>query len=110
VFERVDDSSGQVQDIYRDAAAALPSLAGQMTENEQAQLPDRLMPMLLADDYGLVESVVAGVVPLLPASVLERFDAGLTAAAQKIGPVREEGRGWDCGPPPPKWSDLRYGL
>ena len=95
VFERVDDSTGQVQAVYHEAASAVPSLAEKLADKEKAHLPDRLMPLLRADDYGLIERVVSAVVPLLPSSVIGHFDAVLIAAAQEIGPVRSEARDWE---------------
>lgn len=95
VFERVDDAAGQVQEVYREAAAALPGLTEKLGDHAKARLADRLMPLLPADDYGLIEQEIGAVVPLLPASVLERFDAALTAAAREIGPVRHESRDWE---------------
>ena len=94
VFERVDDSSGQVQEVYREAGEAVPVLVRSFSDAEKAKLPDRLMPLLLEDDYGLIETVLAGVVPLLPSAAIERLDAGLAAAAQEIGRVRAEERDW----------------
>src|SRR5829696_1471829 len=94
VFERVDDSTGQVQEVYWDAAEAVPALVRSFSDAEKAKLPDRLMPLLHQYDHGLIETVLAGVVPLLPAAAIERLDAGLAAAAQEIGPVRAEERDW----------------
>ena len=56
VFERVDDSSGHIQAIFHDAAAALPGLAERMHDDGKARILDRLIPLLLADGYGLIES------------------------------------------------------
>src|SRR5829696_8952461 len=95
VFERVDDSSGQVQEVYRGAAEAVPALARNFSDAQKAQLPDRLMPLLNQDDHGLIETVLAGVIPLLPSAAIDRLDAALAAAAQAIGPVRAEERDWE---------------
>ena len=95
VYERVDDSTGQVQEVYREAASALPSLVEKLADSEKMRLPDRLLPLLLVDDYGLIEHVVSAVVPLLPPPAIERLDAALATAAQEIGPVRHEERDWE---------------
>jgi hypothetical protein len=94
VFERVDDSTRQVQEVYWDAAEAVPALVRSFSDAEKAKLPDRLMALLHQDDHGLIETVLAGVVPLLPSASIERLDAGLAAAAREIGPVRADERDW----------------
>src|SRR4051794_20648344 len=95
VFERVDDSSGQVQQVYWDAAEAIPALVRNHSDPEKARLPDRLMPLLHEDDQGLIESVLEGVVPLLPSAAIERLDGALAAAAQEIGPPKADERAWE---------------
>jgi hypothetical protein len=94
VFERVDDSSGHVQAGYWAAAEALPGLAERLADNEKAQLPERLLPLLAADSYGLVERVAHALVPLLPADARDRFDAALASAVQEIGPAGDGARDW----------------
>lgn len=95
VFERVDDSSGTVQQVYHAAAEALPDLAAKLSDDEKGQLPNRLMPLLHADGYGLIERVVSSVIPLLPPPALDQFDAALTAASQEIAPARNGHRDWE---------------
>src|SRR3954451_22605 len=43
IFERVDDSSGQVQQVYWDAAEAVPQLVRDFSDAQKARLPDRLI-------------------------------------------------------------------
>src|SRR4051812_35607566 len=95
VFERVDDSSGQVQQVFWDAAEAILGLVRNHSDPEKARLPDRLMPLLHEDDHGLIESVLEGVVPLLPSAAIERLDGALAAAAQEIGPPKADERAWE---------------
>ncbi len=95
VFDRVDDSSGQVQAIYAAAAEALPGIAAKLTDAEKAQLVDRLTPLLLLDDHGLIETVIDGAIPLLSPTAAERLDKALAAAAKEIGPVRADVRDWE---------------
>lgn len=94
VFARVDDSNGQVQAVFHRAAAALPGLVEALADEDRASLSDRLTALLLVDDYGLIESVVVTLVPLLPAAALARLDAALVQAGEAIGPVREGLRDW----------------
>ena len=42
VFERIDDSSGRLQNVYHEAAAALPDLVGRLEQADKASIPDRL--------------------------------------------------------------------
>ena len=96
VFERVDDSSGHIQAIFHDAAAALPGLAERMNDDGRARLLDRLIPLLLADGYGLIETVVDDTIPLLRAPELARIDTALAATLQEIGPVvGDTTHGWE---------------
>jgi hypothetical protein len=95
VFERVDDSSGTVQQVYRAAAEALPGVALRLADDEKGQLPNRLMPLLLTDGYGLIERVIALLIPLLPLSALDHFDAALAAAFQEIDLSRSGHRDWE---------------
>jgi hypothetical protein len=76
VFERVDDSSGQIQAIFHDAADALPALIERLSEDDKARLIERLLPLLKSDGYGLIEKVVHDTVPLLPSVNSPSIDAG----------------------------------
>ena len=94
MFERVNHFGGQVQEVYHAVAEALPPLAERLTDDAKTQLPERLMPLLLADSYGLIERVVRTIIPHLPSAASARFDAALAAAAHEIGPVTDETQGW----------------
>jgi hypothetical protein len=85
VFERVDDSSGQIQAIFHDAADALPALAAKMPDDDKARLVERLLPLLKSDDYGLIEKVVHDTVPLLQPVQLASIDAWLKATVHENG-------------------------
>jgi hypothetical protein len=82
VFERVDDSSGHVQEVYRAAADALAQLVAKLADEEKALFSDRLVPLLLTDGYGLIEQLLAAVIPLLPEAAVTRLDSALAHAAQ----------------------------
>ncbi len=83
VFERVDDSSGSIAEIYRDAAAVLPAIAGRMTVDDKLQLLARLIALLLADEYGLIEEAIYSFIPTLSADELTSFDCALKDALAK---------------------------
>ena len=80
VLARVDDSSGQVHGVFDRAAEAAAALAGNLAPAEAAAFAQRLVPMLAADEYGLVEDLLYGLIPNLPEAALASLDAGLAAA------------------------------
>ncbi|WP_371931843.1 DUF6880 family protein [Mameliella sp. MMSF_3510] len=77
VFERVDDSSGRVQDIYYQAIAAIGDLAPRLTPAEADQLPEKIMTALGESTHGYLAEVTTAVVPHLPQDSLARWDADL---------------------------------
>lgn len=88
VFDRVDDSSGHIQDIFHQAADALPELASKMPDDDKAQLVGRLIPILTNDGYGLIEAVVHGLIPLLPPACLGQIDARLATSTEESAPSK----------------------
>lgn len=94
VFARVDDSSGSVARIYEDAAARLPALAKHMASDDRQHLLARLVPLLLADDHGLIEEAVYGTVPTLAAEDLTSFDRSLNHALSTVAPG-DGARDWE---------------
>ncbi len=95
VFDRIDDSSGYIQGVYRSVADAFPGLAERLSEADRDQLADRLLPLLLADSYGLMEQVTHALVPLLSPSASARLDAALTGLSQDTGPGLNERHRWE---------------
>ncbi len=95
VLERVDDSSGQVHGLFARAGDAAARLGSGLAAPEAAAFALRLVPMLKADGYGLVEDVLHALIPTLPEAALGRLDAGL-AAALPPRPAKSEGtRAWN---------------
>jgi hypothetical protein len=88
VFERVDDSSGYIQAIFHDGADALPGLVAKMADEDRASLVERLIPLLATDEYGLIETVTHGTIPLLSPAQLAGVDARLAAAVEACGSSR----------------------
>jgi hypothetical protein len=88
VFDRVDDSTGHIQDMFHDAADAVPELASKMPDDDKAQLVGRLVPLLTKDEYGLIEAVVHGTIPLLPAACLAEIDTRLATIAEESAPSK----------------------
>lgn len=79
VFERVDDSSGYVQDVYHEAIAALSALVPRLEPQDITRLPDRVMASLGESSHGYLVSVARGVAGHLPKDTLRRWDADLDA-------------------------------
>ncbi|WP_396627760.1 DUF6880 family protein, partial [Mameliella alba] len=77
VFERVDESSGRVQDIYYQAIAAIGDLARRLTPAEADQLPEKTMTALGENTHGYLADVTTAVAPHLPQDSLARWDADL---------------------------------
>ena len=80
VFERVDDSSGRVQDAYYQAIAATGDLAPNLPASEADALPDKIMTALGESTHGYLTNVTKAVAPHLPQDSLVRWDADLTVA------------------------------
>lgn len=77
VFERVDESSGRVQDIYCQAVAATGDLARRLTPAEADHLPEKIMTALGESTHGYLAEVTTAVAPHLPQDSLARWDADL---------------------------------
>jgi hypothetical protein len=58
VFERIDDSNGHLQNVYHEAAAALPELVGRLEQADKASIPDRLFALTVSDDYGFFSTIM----------------------------------------------------
>ncbi|TXM73455.1 hypothetical protein FV218_11315 [Methylobacterium sp. WL69] len=80
VLARVDDSSGQVHGVFDRAAEAAATLGKGLAPAEAAAFAERLVPMLAADEHGLVEDLLYALIPDLPEAALASLDSGLAAA------------------------------
>lgn len=77
VAERVDDSSGRVQNVYADACDSIGVLAPKLSPDETARLPEQIMAAVGDNDYGHLAAVANAVIPHLPDEILQRWDADL---------------------------------
>lgn len=77
VFERVDDSSGYVQDIYYNAIEDLGALTPRLSPDELALIPDRIAVALGQSDHGYFVDAARAVVEHLPPPVLRGWDNDL---------------------------------
>ena len=65
VFERSDDSSGTLSDIFREAGAQLAGLWARLPERDPVELAGELLAMLDADGYGVTDRLLAAASPAL---------------------------------------------
>lgn len=77
VFDRIDDSSGRIQEVYWRATQALPGMVEKLPAEDAAQLPGRLLLSLERDTHGLAVGMAKAVVPLLPVAELAAWDRQL---------------------------------
>lgn len=80
VFERVDDSSGRVQDVYYQAIAATGDLAPRLPGPAADALPGKIMAALGESSHGYLMEVTEAVVPHLSQDSLARWDGDLKEA------------------------------
>ena len=90
VFERVDDSSGRLAEIYRAAAAGLPDLAARLDAKAKSALPSLLSECILADDYGLIGDQLPRIFAHLPDQAIEDFDTRFAKATPTNGPLNND--------------------
>ncbi|MGA2792704.1 MAG: DUF6880 family protein [Roseiarcus sp.] len=95
VFERVDDSSGRVQNLYQDAIAAMRPLVGAMAEADRSQLPNKIASALANETHGYMADVVKAVVGDIPEAARASWDAGLAAQQVSLCDQRDAKRDWD---------------
>lgn len=77
VFNRIDDSSGRIQDVYYQAIAQAGELAAKLTPDEKAQLPGKIMAALGHTDHGYLVEVAQAVVEHLPKDVAKDWEGEL---------------------------------
>lgn len=74
VFDRIDDSSGRVQDVYYRAAEAAMRLVRALTPKQKASLPERLHQLVADNGYGFSMELFANVLPHLPEAAIAVWD------------------------------------
>jgi hypothetical protein len=94
VFERIDDSNGRLQNVYHEAAAALPDLVGRLEEADRASIPDRLFALAISDDYGFFSTIMLELVALLPAHAVDHWNERLAEAERSLGAIKDADRDW----------------
>ena len=79
VLERVDDSRGDVGDVFRQACRDLGAVAARASP-DPARLADRVFEAVTANHYGEYDRLVEVVLPALGAAGVARLKERLTAA------------------------------
>lgn len=80
VFQRIDDSSGRIQDVYYSAIATIGDLTSHLNPSDADLLPDKMMAALGESTHGYLVELTDVVAPHLPQATLERWDRDLEAA------------------------------
>lgn len=111
VFERVDDSSGSIQDVYVQAIAEAGDLVEKLSAPEADLLPDKIMAALGESEHGYLADLTGVVVPLLPQDTLARWDADLAAAIteRKAAEAKRRSGGWHYSMTS-QWADMRQSI
>src|SRR3984893_8977300 len=94
VFERIDDSNGRLQNVYHEAAAALPDLVGRLEQADKASIPDRLFALTFSDDYAFFSTIMPELVAHLPAHAVDHWDELLAEMERSFGPIKDWDRNW----------------
>lgn len=79
VFERIDDSSGRIQNVYDQAITGAGVLTPRLAEADAAQVPARIMAALGNTSHGYLVDVARAVADHLPKDTLRAWDAELDA-------------------------------
>lgn len=92
VFERIDDSSGHIQEVYYDAIEALGAISEKLKPDEADLLPERIMASLGESSHGYLDDVANAVAVHLPEPSLQRWDQ-LLLARQHEAEKLQKGKG-----------------
>lgn len=110
VFERVDDYSGRVQDVYRSAVDAMAALVPRLSPDEAEPLPEAIMARLGDTGYGYLVAVAEGVSSYLPPAALDRWDALLaTGIIEHAAKASRPDQGFDRSPVR-QWGEVRQAI
>jgi hypothetical protein len=80
VFERVDDSSGYLQDVYYQAIHMVGDLCQVLLKPDVDLIPERVMALLGESTHGYLSDLTTAVAPHLPQDTLTRWDCNLREA------------------------------
>jgi hypothetical protein len=94
VFERVDDSKGRLQEVYRNAAASLPDLFGRLDETGKASIQGRLFSLANSDDHGFFFTIMPSILAYFSSKMVDEWDAHLAEPERSLVPLNDGHRDW----------------
>ena len=108
VFERVDDSSGRIQDVYYQAVEAVGNLVQTLPKPEADLMPDKIMAALGESTHGYLSDVTTTVAQHLAQDTLTRWDADLKEAIteRQAQEATRKSEGWFYSITS-QWADMR---
>lgn len=111
VFERVDNSSGSVQDIYYQAISDTGDLAAKLSGPEADLLPGKIMAALGESSHGYLADLTRAVAPHLPQETLTLWDADLKAAIveRKAAEAKRTSDDWHYSMTS-QWTEMRQSI
>lgn len=94
VLQRIDDSSGRLDEVYRDAVLSVPGLIERLPAAERGSIPERLLPLALADDHGFLSEAIPEILSRLPKDAVAHLDQRLAEAARSPDFVMGDDKDW----------------
>lgn len=112
VFERIDDSSGRIQDVYADAIDALGPVSARMSTAETSGLPAQIMAALGESEHGYLPKVADQVISHLTPAARADWDADLAAriAERHAAEAGQRGSGRWFHSMTEQWRQMRQAL
>ncbi|SEL02117.1 DUF6880 family protein [Xaviernesmea oryzae] len=84
VFERLEDGSGLIDDLYQNAVDALVPLTERLDEADRLLLPDRIMARLEDDEDNYLLLILTAIARHLPEAALLQWDRQLEGQTKEI--------------------------
>ncbi|MFI0845247.1 DUF6880 family protein [Mesorhizobium sp. IMUNJ 23232] len=94
VFERIDDSRGQVQELYAGMVESIGDITARIAAPDKEYLADRIMAALGDNSYGYLLAVSRAVADHLDKPALRRWDEQLAGRQQKLDAATKGDRDW----------------
>jgi hypothetical protein len=94
-FERTDDSSGRIGDVFHCAAADIGSLLARVPDLDRVTLAERLHESLGKDDYGFAAQIITSGSEALGVEGRAKLRELLKAEIRRL-PPRQQEENWDA--------------
>ena len=89
VMDRVDDSSGSVGDVFRAACEDIATIVSK-ARFDAAHLADQVVRALSADQYGICDGLIAGILPVVGKSGVKPLKQHLTQALRQHAAQKDD--------------------